>query len=349
MSNLQSYLWLKLNLHYMPHMTGERNGTRQTRRTFLQTGSAVGLTAMAAGCLGGFGGEGSEEITMILNPAESDVDIKSQYRPLADYIESEVDVTLELERAASYSATLQAIRNDRGHLADTSPSAAVAGREVADVVGVRVAYGAAQYFSLITTTPDSGIEELSDLEGETIAMGSQLSVSGTLVPMVMLKNAGLDTGSAPDGDPVDFESRHSDHSTAAEQLMENPEVAAASTGAFSTAPHVPQEQFDEMSEDFVELSAEYENAGSEDQQLDLLAVSDPLPRAPIMARSNWDDPVRDEIEDAILNAEPEDLSHDDDYDGDELWFSSIEEGSHEDYEPIEEVLDELGLDFEDIS
>ncbi|WP_425492988.1 PhnD/SsuA/transferrin family substrate-binding protein [Natrinema amylolyticum] len=327
----------------MVRMTGERS---ETRRAVLRSGSAVGLTAMAAGCLGDLGGSGNE-ITMILTPAESDVDIQSQYRPLIDHIESEVDVTVSLDRASSYAATLQAIRSDRAHLADTSPSAAVAGSDVADVVGVRVAYGAAQYFSLITTTPDSGIEELSDLEGETVAMGSQLSVSGTLVPMTMLKDAGLDTGSAPDGDPVDFESRHSDHSTAAEQLIENPDVAVATTGAFSTAPNVPQEQFDEMSDDFVELSSEYENAGTADEELQLLAVSDPLPRAPIMARSNWDDPIREDVETAILEAE--DLSHDDDYEGEELWFSDVVEGSREDYEPIQKVLDELGLEFEDIS
>ncbi|WP_265109296.1 substrate-binding domain-containing protein [Halosolutus halophilus] len=333
----------------MPRTTG---GRRVTRRNVLQSGGAVGLAAMAGGCLGGADGNGdngSNEITMILNPAESDVDIRSQYQPLVDHIESEVDVTISLDRAASYAATLQAIRSDRAHLADTSPSAAVAGRGVADVVGIRVAYGAAQYFSLITTTPDSGIEELTDLEGETIAMASPLSVSGTLVPMTMLKKAGLDTGSAPDGDPVDFTAQHSDHSTAAEQLLNNPDVAAASTGAFSTAPYVPQEQFDELSDDFAEISTEYEDAGTEDEELQLLAVSDPLPRAPIMARSNWDDPVREDVEEAILNAEPEDLSHGDDYEGEELWFSSVVEGSHEDYDPIKEVLDELGLEFEDIS
>ncbi|MFC4540630.1 PhnD/SsuA/transferrin family substrate-binding protein [Halosolutus amylolyticus] len=336
----------------MPRKTG---GRRVTRRDVLQSGSAVGLTAMAAGCLGesddgdGNGGDGSDEITMVLNPAESSVDIQEQYRPLAEHIESEADVSVELKRAGSYVATLQDIRSDRAHLADTSPSAAVAARDAADVVGMRVQYGAARYFSLITTTPDSGIEELSDLEGETIAMGSQLSVSGTLVPMTMLKDAGLDTGSAPDGDPVDFEAEHSDHDTAREHLFNRPEIVAATTGAFSTAGHVPQEQFDELSEDFAEISAEYENAGTEDEELQLLAVSDPIPRAPIMARSNWDDPVREDVEEAILNAEPEDLSHEEGYEGEELWFSNVVEGSHEDYEPIQQVLDELGLEFEDIS
>ncbi|WP_049922238.1 PhnD/SsuA/transferrin family substrate-binding protein [Halopiger djelfimassiliensis] len=331
----------------MPRKTGGRS---TTRRTFLGSSGVVGLTALSAGCLGNLGaGDADDEITMILNPAESSVEIKSQYRPLIDHIESEVDISIEVDRAKSYTATLQALRSDRCHLADTSPSAAVAGSEVGDIVGIRVQHGAARYFSLITTMPDSGIEELSDLEGETIAMGERLSVSGALAPMRMLKDAGLDTGTAPDGDPVDFTARYAGHDKAREHLFNDDEIVAATTGAFATAAHVPKEQFKQQSDDFVEISADYDNAGTADEELQLLAVSDPLPRAPIMARSNWDDPIRDEIETAILEAEPEDLSHEEGYDGDELWFSNVVEGSHEDYEPIAEIIDELGLEFADIS
>ncbi|RKD94012.1 PhnD/SsuA/transferrin family substrate-binding protein [Halopiger aswanensis] len=342
----------------------DRSERTSSRRRFLITSGALG-TGLAAGCLdesssGNGNGNGETNgtttgsvdettISWILNPAESDVDIVAQYQPLFDYVESEVDVTIEPNRAQSYTATIQELRRGAGELADTSPSAAVAAKDVADVIGIRVAYGAAQYFSLITTTPDSDISELADLEGEEVAMGATMSVSGTLVPMMMLSQAGLDTGSAPDGDPPDFTPRYSDHSTARDQLINNPSIAAATTGAFSTAPHVPQEQFDELSQDFVDISAEYENAGSEEPELELLAVSDPIPRAPLMARSDWDDPIREDVEEAILNVEAEDLEHGDDYEGEELWFSGVESGSVEDYAPIEDVMDELGLEFKDLS
>jgi phosphonate transport system substrate-binding protein len=337
-------------------------GSAINRRSVLKTTGAAGIFGLA-GCIGGNGdgngnggtrgeSDGPTEVRFILNPAEADVDISEQYQPMFEYLESEVDVTIDPVETASYAATLQEIRRDGGEIADTSPSAAVAGEDVADVIGIRVAFGAAQYFSLITTTPDDdGVDELAELEGQEIAMGATLSVSGTLVPMVMLKNAGLDVGTAPDGDAEDFTARYSDHSTARDQLINNPSIAAASTGAFSTAPHVPQEQFDEMSQDFVDISAEYESAGSatDEAELKLLAVSDPLPRAPLMSRSNWDDPVREEVEQAILNATEEDLSHGEDYEGEELWFTGVNEGSSEDFEPIADVLDELGLEFEDIS
>ena len=338
-------------------------GKRVDRRTVIESTGAAGIFGLA-GCLGDDGqdngngtrgdGGGPTEVRFILNPAESDVDIEAQYQPMFEYLESEVDVTVEPVPTSSYAATLQEIRRGGGEVADTSPSAAVAGKGDADVIGIRIAYGAAQYFSLVTTTPDeNGVDSLAELEGEEVAMGSTLSVSGTLAPMVMLKDAGLDIGSAPDGEANDFTARYSDHSTAREQLINNPSIAAATTGAFSTAPHVPQEQFDEMSQDFVDISAEYDGAGSAIEEgkaeLELLAVSDPLPRAPLMSRADWDDPVREDVEQAILDADEEDLAHDEDYEGEELWFTGVKEGSHEDFQPIADIMDELGLEFGDLS
>ena len=67
-----------------------------------------------------------------------------------------------------------------------------------------------------------------------------------------------------------------------------------------------------------------------------------------MSRSNWDDPVREDVEDAILGATEEDLSHGEGYDGEPLWFTGVNPGTEEDYEPIAAVLEELDLSFEDL-
>jgi len=320
------------------------------RRTVIKSTGAAGIFGLA-GCVGGNGNGRDDteeaEVRFVLNPAEADVDIEAQYQPMFDHIESEANVTIDPVKTASYNATLQEIERGAGEIADTSPFVPATASDIADVIGVRVAFGAAKYFSLITTTPDdNGVDSLEGIEGETIAFSDRLSVSGSLTPLLMLKEAGLDIGNAPDGDPNDFEMRNSDHSTAADQLINRPGVAAAGTGAFATASYVPQEQFDEMSEDFVELSSEYDNAGSatDEAELELLAVSDPLPRAPLMARANWDADVRADVESAILNATEEDLSHGEDYEGEELWFTGVEEGTAEDYQPIKDILEQLGLD-----
>ena len=341
------------------------------RRTVIKSTGAAGIFGLA-GCVGGNGNGSNEgngngngtamstrgdtdsptEVRFVLNPAEADVDIEAQYQPMFDHIEAEADVTVDPVTTASYNATLQSLEGGRGDIADTSPFVPATASDIADVIGVRVAFGASKYFSLITTTPDeNGVDSLEGIEDETIGFSDRLSVSGSLTPLLMLKEAGLDIGDAPDGDPNDFEMRNSDHTTAANQLINRAEVAAAGTGAFATASYVPQEQFDEMSEEFVELSSEYDSAGSatDEAELKLLAVSDPLPRAPLMARADWDADVRADVESAILDATEKDLSHGEDYEGEELWFTGVEEGTADDYQPIRDILEQLGLDPEEIA
>ncbi|MFC7057664.1 PhnD/SsuA/transferrin family substrate-binding protein [Halovenus salina] len=368
-------------------MADKRANWKETRRKFIATTGIAG-TSLLAGCIGGDDGDDGEDggdssdgedggdssdgedggdssdgedggdttedttttIGFALNPAEANVEIEAQYQPLFDYLESELSIKVEPLRAASYTATTQEIRRGGVELADTSPFVPAATDGIADVVGIREAYGSDKYFSIITTTTDSGIEQLSDLESETIAFAAPTSTSGSLVPTLMLKNAGLEVGSAPQGDPPDFTARYSDHTTARKQMVNDPSISAAATGAFSAAPHVPQKQFDQMSDSFSDLSSEYEGAGEADPQLNLLAVSNPLPRAPIMARSDWNADIRSDVESALINAEPggDAFTHEEGYEGEELWFTNIKEGSESDYEPIEKVLNQLEVEIGDL-
>ncbi|SNR36218.1 PhnD/SsuA/transferrin family substrate-binding protein [Halorubrum vacuolatum] len=366
------------------------------RRRFVKAAGAAGIIGLA-GCAdddagaddagaddGATAGDVDDvtEIRWIMNPAEEAIDIEVQYQPLFRYLESEADVEIVGQPTADYSGTIQELRRaeeDDRVFADTSPGAVAQVPEEIDVTGMRVAFGAEQYFSLITTTPDSGIEELSDLEGETVATAEPTSVSGTLFPLLTLRNAGLDIGSAPGGSPDDFELRTSDHTTAREQMIEDDRIAAAGTGAFSTAAHVPQEQFDEMSQDFVDISAEYDDAGTREPELQLLGVSDPIPRAPIVSNAAWEESIKDELTQLMIDAPQEAFEHDsmadvaealnvdpsvldadeDDLSDDELsdrqlvedhelWFSGVVEASHEDFDPIVELGQELGLDWGDL-
>jgi len=351
------------------------------RRTFIKTAGATGVVGLA-GCADDAIGDGPTEVTWVMNPAEEEIDIQVQYAPLFEYVESEVDVEIVGQPTASYSGTVQELRRaEEGDrvLADTSPGAVAQIGDEIDVTGMRVAFGAEQYFSLITTTADSGIESLSDLEGETIATAAPTSVSGTLFPLFMLDEAGLDIGGAPGTSPEDFEIRTSDHTTAREQMIADDSIAAAGTGAFSTAAHVPQEQFDEMSQDFVDISAEYGGAGERDPELQLLAVSAPIPRAPIVSNGAWDESLKTDIREAMIDAPDEAFAYDSDaelaealnvdpdlleMDEDELsdselsdvelvedhglWFSGIVEATHEDYDPVVELGQSLGLDWGDL-
>jgi phosphonate transport system substrate-binding protein len=329
------------------------------RRQFIKGAGVVGtiaLTTGLSGCSSDGGGDntttggtagdagGTTKLTFTLTPAEADVDVEAQYQGMFDYLENEADVTIESSVAADYPAVFESLESGRTHLADASPTLAVVGGNegVTDVVGIRVAYGAAKYFSLITTTPDSGINKLADLEGKSVAFADKLSTSGSLFPLTMLKNAGLDIGDAPKGQPEDFEGKWSDHASAVASMTDRDDIHAAGTGAFVVTDNIPKDQF---SDQFAEISAEYDGAGEKtsEYELQLLAESDPIPRAPILARSNWDSDVREDIEQALLNAEPDDLKGGDAEE--EIWFTGLQEGAQEDYKPVETVKNNLGLEF----
>jgi len=392
-------------------MTEKHSDRWRTRRTFLTTTGAASL-GLLAGCSSDDGGGGDDSsgddssgdggdssgddssddggttedttttVAWVMNPAQEAIDITVQYSPLFEYIESEADVEINEVPTASYAGTVQELRRSSGGdrvFADVSPGAVAQIPDQIDVTGVRVAFGAERYFSLITTTTDSGIEELSDLEGETIATAAPTSVSGTLFPLLMLSGAGLDIGSAPGGTPEDFEIRASDHTTAREQLIQDDRIAAAGTGAFSTAAHVPQEQFEEMSQDFADFSVEYEDAGEREPQLDLLAVSDPIPRAPIVSNAAWEESLKEElrtlmieapqsafehesqealaeelgVDPSLLDEDEEDLSEQELADvqlveDHALWFSGIKKADRNYYDPISELGNELGLDWAEL-
>jgi phosphonate transport system substrate-binding protein len=338
------------------------------RRKFLKIAGATGIAGLTglAGCTGDGGdGDGTEsggsgttsgttagttesgptDLTFTLTPAESDVDVQQQYQPMFDYLESEADVSITSSVAADYAAVYSSLESGQTDVADAAPAIAIqsADNDVAEVAGIRIAYGAAKYFSLLTTTPDSDIEQLSDLEGETVAFADRLSTSGSIFPLYMLKQAGLDTGGAPNGTPNDFEGQWSDHSQARETLINRDPVKAAGTGAFSTAPHVPKDQFPQQ---FLDMSAENDgDLGTVSPELQLLQCSNPIPRAPILIRSGLDETVKSDVTDALLNATEEDLINEDLSDDQQLWFTGLSEGSVEDYQPVRDAFEELGVEL----
>jgi len=164
------------------------------RRTFVKTAGAAGVVGLAGcsdgGTSGDSGNSATEEVTWVMNPAEEEIDIRSSTSRCSS-TESEADIEIIEQPTASYSGTAQELRRasegDRV-FADTSPGAVAQIPDQLDVTGMRVAYGAEKYFSLITTTADSDIEELADLEGEVFASAAPTSVSGTLFPLYMLSN-----------------------------------------------------------------------------------------------------------------------------------------------------------------
>ncbi|ERH08911.1 MAG: ABC-type phosphate/phosphonate transport system, periplasmic component [halophilic archaeon J07HX64] len=390
-------------------MPEQGDNRRHTRRRFL-TAAGASVTAFVAGCVGGDddgggdnntgnggdngGSEDPAQIDFVLNPAVESVDIEAQYQPLFNAIEDEFNVVMNGIKTSSYSGTaseLEAAGEGDRVYADTSPNAVPQLGDAIDVVGLRVAFGAEKYFSLMVTQQDNGINSLRDLEGETVATQGVASLSGGVAPFWMLQDAGLDIGNAPDGGNAnDFDwVQATAHDTTVNQVVGG-EVAAGGAGAFVTVEHVTADQITsaENGDTLAEISPDFADAGTADTQLQLLRISPPLPRAPILANAGWDDDLRDQIDQFMLDAEPSQFVHDafnlaeelgldlpdqllEDYNNDEvaddvvaaydlsdaqaedwtefedneLWFSGITDGTVEDYDPIGQFADDIGLDF----
>ncbi|MWV41911.1 PhnD/SsuA/transferrin family substrate-binding protein [Natrialba sp. INN-245] len=331
-----------------------------------------------------------------MNPAEDTIDIEIQYQPLFELIEDEFDVEIEGLPTSSYSGTMEQLdRASDGDriFADTSPGAVPnLGPEEIDVVGMREAFGAERYFGTLVTTADSGITEVADLEGEAVASADVGSVSGGMAPLWMLQDNGLDIGNAAQGGSAeDFEWRSGvAHDLAVEELIQDDTIVAAGAGEFASIPHVPEDQIEGDFPDLYEISPEVDIAGTRDPELRLLDVSPPIPRAPIVVNTAWEEDLRYDIEEFMRGVTAEELDHDafdladaldldlpdglledyndpdasadpDEYDLDDdqeddwqafddhtLWFSGIVEADHDDYEPVRDFTEDLGIPLDDI-
>jgi phosphonate transport system substrate-binding protein len=329
--------------------------TDQTRRRVLQT-TGVALTAGLAGCsadgsegnsgaTAGSAGDSSETVTFLETPGETPGDTEEMWEPFTEYLQSEVDgLELEVKFVDSTSGIGQSLLNDQAELT-RSDIVMLANPEDLDVVGIVEEGGAGVYFAGIATDPDSDIEELTDLEGEQIVFADRLSTSGSLYPNYMLNQAGLDSGEAPYGDPVDYDGEWTnDQKPAINAFLNRDEFAAVGCDIAVLLEHIPQDQWPDRVR---EQSGRWDDdVGSSSTELQLVEASQSLPFSPIIARSNWEHPLRSEIEEAIVSIEPGTLREPD---GDvDNPISAVTAGSQEDYQPILDVIDTLGVDLGDL-
>ena len=267
------------------------------------------------------------------------------WEPFSEYVNSQVgELDLNVEFADSTSGIGQSLLNDQAEMT-RSDIVLLANPEEIDVVGIVNEGGASVYFAGIATRPDSDIEELSDLEGESIVFADRLSTSGSLYPNYMLNQAGLDTGEAPYGDPVDYDGTWtSGQAGAIENFLNRDEFAAVGCDIAVLLEYISEDQWPDRVR---EQSGRWDDdVGASSTELELVQASQSLPLSPIIARSNWEHPLRSDIEEAILSIDEGTLREPD---GDvDNPISAVSPGSNEDYQPILDVINTLGVDLGDL-
>ena len=263
-----------------------------------------------------------------MSPSEPQSQMMSQYAPLKDYVSEELGEDTSLTYASSYSAIIRTLGSGNGHIAEMGPLAAALGTSSEDVEIAlqRRGYGSWTYSSVIVTREGNEIEEIEDLEGKEIAFADTLSTSGSLHPVHMMREAGIEVGNAPKSDEgADFEATWSDHGPAYEALMEG-QVDAAGVGRFIT----------------LNDSREYKEGVKE------VAIRDGLPRAPIAVSPELSEEQKENFVSSMVDAPDEVYLGEDGEEGtdDDLWFDDVREASVDDYASVISVAEDLGIEVE---
>lgn len=111
-------------------------------------------------------------------------------------LEAETGLFFEVRVATEYAGAIEAMCADppEVHMASLATFAYVmaADRGCAEAALLSVRYGSATYNGQILVRADSGITDISQLNGKTFCRPDPLSASGWVVPSIMLKGAGVD-------------------------------------------------------------------------------------------------------------------------------------------------------------
>ncbi len=115
------------------------------------------------------------------------------YRPLADYLARKLDRPVQLRTVDSWEGLAKSLANGETDIALMGPWGYVLANHHAEaqVVATILYDGKPEYFAIMITHPDSGIESIADLKGRTFAFGDKGSTSGYLIPLHHLMTLGI--------------------------------------------------------------------------------------------------------------------------------------------------------------
>lgn len=121
------------------------------------------------------------------------------YRPLAQHLASRLGRPVQLRTVDSWEGLAKSLANGETDIALMGPWGYVLANHFSDAQAVStILYqGKPEYFALIVTHPDSGLQSIGDLvgpkgKGRTFAFGDKGSTSGYLIPRHFFMQQGVD-------------------------------------------------------------------------------------------------------------------------------------------------------------
>ena len=279
---------------------------------------------------------------MLLTPGTPQ-DARRRYKPVQNLLNAEVDgAEFEMTVPTDYSAILPALDSEQAEIGMDDVTV-LAAPDKMDIYGTTVTGGSAFYFSLMLVQPDSDIDERTDVKGREWAFADRLSTSGSIFALYTLQEAGLDIGGAPKEEPVDFEATFTDHDQAVQRLAEG-QAAGATTWGGNGIPHLPEGT--DVPDRVEEKSSFLETMGTETPQFRPIWWSFPIPKQPMYARKTWESDIKQEVGEVLRGSDKEQIQqhYPEDYNENELPFTTLNDTSIDDYEPIIERMNEVGIE-----
>lgn len=157
--------------------------------------SLLAITMLAVGCGGPaktVSATNPAKLKIALLPDESPSTVIKNNEKLKEYLASVLKKDVELIVTTDYSSMIEAMRKGQIDIAYFGPlSYILLKQKMADVepFAAKLEKGSPTYQGVIIASADSGISELSDIKGKTMAYGDQASTSSHLIPkQILLEN-----------------------------------------------------------------------------------------------------------------------------------------------------------------
>ncbi len=140
---------------------------------------------------------GTEEnpIQWVFVPSGEMEDVSAGADKVADMIFEETGLVVETFVATDYTAAIEAECAGQAQMGSLATFAAItaADRGCAYPALVATRYGSPTYTGQIIAGADSGVTSVADIKGKTFCATDETSTSGWIIPMIMMRAAGINT------------------------------------------------------------------------------------------------------------------------------------------------------------
>lgn len=135
-----------------------------------------------------------DELVLAIHPYLSAIELHKRFTPLAHYLEEKTGKAIRIEIADNYADHIKKVGEERADIAFMGPASYVSMTETygGKIMLARLEInGSPSFHGIIIVRNDSQLASLADLAGKKIAFTDPDSTMGYLVPMHMIKEAGV--------------------------------------------------------------------------------------------------------------------------------------------------------------